>query len=227
MQALFRYAKPISLICGFLFTVLGAAWSLLVADRLSAEMKQLSGIRGNLTSQMDSLNNIASEYFIANQQGDLIFIMAQNAGARQDVANLIYEGNILDRATPVRNMIGALAIADLVDYRSTYDAYEKINSETRASFSFENFTRLKQAERTIISKGQEHVPLLLTQLSEIDKAISANEAAQKRARVLGVISSILGSFLLLCANLIAERDRGKPDPSPSLSTETPENEEDS
>jgi hypothetical protein len=225
MQAFFRYAKAISLICGFFFTVIGAAWSLLVVDRLGEQMKQLTDTKGALTSQMDTLDKIASEYFIANQQGDLIFILAQNPGARSDVAGLIYQGNILDRETPVRNMIGALAIAKLLDYRQAYDAYEKINSETRANFSFENFTRLKMAEKEIISKGEDYVPVLLTRLTEIDQAINANETAQKRARLIGVISSLLGSFLLLCANLIAEREHFRPNSSPAPSPEKPEDEE--
>ena len=53
---------------------------------------------------------------------------------------------MLDRATPVRNMIGALAIAKQLSYRQTYDAYEKLNDETRTNLTFENFTKLKWAE---------------------------------------------------------------------------------
>ena len=52
----------------------------------------------------------------------MIFIQAQQGSARRDVADLIYKGNMLDRATPVRNMIGALAVAKQLDYRQTYGA---------------------------------------------------------------------------------------------------------
>ena len=51
-------------------------------------------------------------------------------------------------------MIGALAVAGQLDYRSTYNAYERLNDETRANFSFESFTRLKQEERISSSKGR-------------------------------------------------------------------------
>lgn len=102
-------------------------------------------------------------------------------------------------------MIGALAVAGQLDYRSTYNAYERLNDETRANFSFESFTRLKQEEKNIIVKGQERVPLLLDQLFEIEREISANEAAQKKQRIFDLVASILGSSLLLCANLVAEK----------------------
>ncbi|MCO6449583.1 MAG: hypothetical protein J5I90_02230 [Caldilineales bacterium] len=200
------HAKSIALICGFLFAAVGAVWSLLVVDRLNDEMQRLSDASSGLSREIDSLNGIASEYFIANQQGDLIFILAQQGNARQDVAGLIYEGNILDRATPVRNMIGALALAGVFDYRQTYDAYAQLNDQTRAEPTFANFVALKQAEQAIIAQGQERVPLLLEQRFEMEKAINANAVAQQRARVIGVVASIIGSFLLLAANLIAERE---------------------
>lgn len=204
---LFRHSKVISLINGFLFATAGAVWSYVVIDKLSEETKRLANDKADISKQIQSLNNIASEYFIANQQGDLIFILAQQKIARQDVANLIYKGNILDRATPVRNMIGALAIAKQLDYRQTYDAYEKLNDETQSNLSFDNFTKLKQVEKEIIVTGQERIPLLLTQLFEIDNAINAREASLKKNRVIGLISSIFGTFLLLCVNLISEKGR--------------------
>jgi hypothetical protein len=209
LGSLFRKPKSISLIGGFLFATVGAVWSFLVTDNLSEATRRLSDAKADLTRQMESLNGIASEYFIANQQGDLIFILAQQQSARQDVASLIYQGNLLDRVTPVRNMIGALAMANQLDYRQTYDAYERLNDETRANFSFANFTKLKQVEKEIIVKGQERVPVLLTSMFEIEKAINAKQAAQTRNRVVGLISSILRSSMLLGANLIAERGRAE------------------
>jgi hypothetical protein len=188
------------------FRHIGRAWSFLVVERLSEQARALANAKADVNRKIQSLNTLASEYFIANQQGDLVFILAQQENARRDLANLIYKGNVLNRATPVRNMIGALAVAKQLDYRSTYDAYERLNNETRANLSFENFTRLKQEETNIIVKGQERVPLLLDQLFEIEREISANEAAQKKQRTLGLVASMLGSSLLLFANLVAEKE---------------------
>jgi hypothetical protein len=209
ISSIARYAKSIALIAGFLFGTLGAAWSFVFEDSLNEEMRQLSNAKADLVGQMDTLTGIASDYFIANQQGDLIFLLAGQENVRQELASLIYEGNVLDRATPVRNMIAALALAKQLDYQQTYDAYEKLSNETRTNLSFENFTRLKQTEQAIIQQGQERVPMLLNDIFEIDKAINANRAAQQRNRVLGLISSIFGNLLLLSANLVAESGRGK------------------
>lgn len=206
-----RYAKAISLIAGFLFGTLGAAWSFVFDERLSDELRKLSDAKADLVLEMGSLNALASDYFIANQQGDLIFLLAGQENTDQELAALIFEGNILDRATPVRNMIGVLALAGQLDYQQTYGAYEKLNEDTRTNFTFENFTRLKQVEGTIIQQGQERVPVLLERIFELDQAISANRAVQQRNRLIGLLSSIFGSFLLLAANLVAESGRAKKD----------------
>ncbi|MFP5285841.1 MAG: hypothetical protein ACLGI9_08895 [Thermoanaerobaculia bacterium] len=205
-SSLTRRAKTLSLILGFLFGVVGAVWSLVVVDRQGDEMKRLSDTRAELARQVESLNAIASEYFIANQQGDLIFMLAQQGSARADLGSLIYQGNLLDRATPVRNMIGALAMAKQLDYRKAYDAYAKLNVEARANLSWENFVKLKETERAVITAGQERVPLLLNGMFELERQINANGAAQRRNRLIGLVSAVFGNLLLLLANLIAERD---------------------
>jgi hypothetical protein len=76
MPFLSHRAKSISLIGGFLFATLGALWSFLVVDRLSEQAKTLADAKANVNRQIQSLNTLASEYFIVNQQGDLIFILA-------------------------------------------------------------------------------------------------------------------------------------------------------
>jgi hypothetical protein len=209
LKSLSKRAKLISLIGGFMFGAVGALWSFVVVDRQNEEIKRLSDHKADLAKQVQSLNSISYDYFIANQQGDLIYILAQQGNAHQDIASLVYKGNVLDRATPVRNMLGALAIAKVLDYRQSYDAYEKINDAARADpGSFEKFTRLKQVEKNIITAGQERVPPLLNEMFETDKAINAAEAVQKRNRAIGLASSIFGSFLLLLANLVADRKKG-------------------
>lgn len=205
LAMLARNAKVIALVAGFAFATLGTLWSWLVIGNLNAQVEQLSKTKAEIAAQIELLNRIASEYFIANQQGDLIFILAQQGSANPEMANLIYQGNVLDRATPVRNMIGALALLNQLDYRQTYDAYEKLNDETRANMTFDHFMQLKQRESEIIMQGQERVPALLNESFELDKSIRAKQAEQSRNQWIGVIAAMVGSALLLGANLLAEK----------------------
>ncbi len=190
---------------GFLFSAMGALWALLVTDRIDSQIQQLSDARAVTVRQIEALNRIASEYFIANQQGDLIFIMAAQSGADRELASDIYQGNILDRATPVQNMIGELALQGQLDFRQVYDAYQGLNEETRKNFTFTNFMRLKKMESEVIIQGQQRVPALLDVNSAIDQQLNAKKAAQSRNHILGVLTAIVGSAVLLAANVFTER----------------------
>lgn len=202
---LLRHGKLIALVAGFFFSALGALWALLVTDRLDSRIEYLSDSRSVIARQVELLNRTAGEYFIANQQGDLIFIMANQSGADKDLASSIYQGNVLDRATPVRNMIGELAMQKQLDFRQTYDAYMALNEETRKNFTFGNFMRLKQMEAEVIMKGQQRVPELLDMSAEIDRELAATKSKQSRNHVLGVLTAIIGSAVLLAANVISEK----------------------
>lgn len=202
---LVRYAKFLTLTGGFVFGVIGTVWSFVFVDRSNDDLKHLTDQKAAVTREMQSLEGIAYSDFIANQQGDLIFVLSRQNDARRDITNLIYRGNLLDRATPVRNMIGALAIAKQLDYRKTYDAYERLNDDARADLTYEKFTRLKAAEKDVIALGQKRVPMLLDQQAGLDRSIAANEATRREHRTIGLASSILGSFLLLLANLSNQR----------------------
>jgi hypothetical protein len=212
LRSLNRPAKVISMVGGIALTILSAAWSFFFASKLSGEIKQMTDFKADLTRQVETINLNAYSYFIANQQGDLIFILAQQGNARKDIVSLIYKGNMLDRATPVRNMIGALAIAKQLSYRQTYDAYEKLNDETRTNLTFENFTKLKRAEKTLVEQGQERVPLLLNTLYNADRAISANEAKQKMYGMIGFLGIVFGNSLLLFANIVTKNKDDKRTP---------------
>ncbi len=208
------HGKATSLIGGFFFTLVGIAWSFLVASNLDGKSRGLAEHRADLMRQIDHLKVNASEYFLANQQGDMIFIVSQQDDARKDIAAQIRAANLLDRDTPVRNMIAELALAGQLDYRQTYDAYKKQNDLTRAEFTLENFRALKGAEKTIIQQGQERAGKLVAEVFATEADLRANDAKQKRGRLVGFTASILGSFLLLLTNLAAEKYKGPKDPSP-------------
>jgi hypothetical protein len=202
-----RHAQTFALVLGFLFGTVGAVWSFLYVERLGDDVKHAEDIKADLTQQVQNLGSLAQEYFLANQQGDLVFLLAQQGDARKELAGLIYKGNILDRATPVHQMIGALAIAHQLDYRQTYDKYLALNNEARANLTFANFQKLKDEERQIITQGEARVPLLQKAIFEADKAINTTQALQTKNRVIGISAAILGNFLLLVANLVARPEK--------------------
>lgn len=208
-----RRGKLLALFVGFLFSTVGALWALLVTDRLDARIQRLGEQKSVNASQITTLNRIASEYFIANQQGDLIFLLALQPGANRGLASDVYQGNMLDRATPVRNMIAELALEHQLDYRQTYDAYTRLNDQARSDLTFSNFMNVKKFESDVIMQGQNRVPDLVKANNDVDRSLLATQAAQSRNHVLAVLTAIIGSAVLLAANVVVEKT-GDDDPGP-------------
>ncbi len=142
---------------GFLSSVAGTLGSFLLLERLGNQAKQLADRRNGAVHEIDKLGGLANAYFIANQQGDLIYVLGLQQTSRKDLIKLIYQGNVLDRAEPVRNLIGALAIDGLTDYRKTYGEYERLSDRARGSQEYEPFLAVKSYEREVVTLAQSRV----------------------------------------------------------------------
>jgi hypothetical protein len=198
-----RRAKPAGVICGFFFGSIGALWSYWFVDSAAEEMARLSRSIATAQAEVTAIGSAESDYFIANGQSDLIFVLAQQPDARREIVGKIYAGNMYDRATPIRNVIGVLAIAKLLDYRQTYDAYEALNDVARQDAALASFVKLKEFERAIVQMAQQHVAELQQRIVRDTQALREIEQAQRSRSAIGVLCSVLGSLILLGTNLLA------------------------
>ena len=98
-----RFSRLVTLIGGSISAVVGILWSLLYINRLTDEARVLADMRDEIGKRMTMIQAARVRVLnsIANQQGDLVFVLAHQGNARQDLAALIYKGNMLDRETPV------------------------------------------------------------------------------------------------------------------------------
>ena len=104
-------AKHAPILLGFLTSVLGTVGSSFFIEGLNKEIGRLTDQRNESSREIELIQAASSEYFLSSQQGDLVYALSLQATARQDIVGLLYKGNLLDRATPIRNLIGSLAIA--------------------------------------------------------------------------------------------------------------------
>ena len=216
-----KHGKVIALIAGFLFSTVGALWALLVTDNLSGQIQQLSDARSANSTSIDRLNRLSSEYFIANQQGDLIWVLAAQAAANDAVVEGLLKGNMLDRSTPVQNMLLELGLEHQLDLDSELATYKQLNDRVQANLTAPNFRAVKDKEKEIITKAQARVPELVKQNGQIDRELNAKQAQQSRNHILAVTMAIIGSVVLLGANLITER-AGAAKPTAEVAAEQPD-----
>lgn len=210
-----RRGKLVTLIIGFLFSTVGALWALLVTDRLDGQIQKLGEQKSVVARQVGALNRFASEYFIANQQGDLIYMLKVQPDVNRDLAARIYLGNLSDRRTPVSNMIAELGLEQQLDPDTTYSAYKKIFEELLADPNDEaKYWEVKTFEKKTITLGQERALELVETNNDIDRDLRSKQATQSLNHVLAVLTAIIGSAVLVAANVITE-----PDPAQAVGTE--------
>lgn len=204
-----RRGKLLTLIVGFLFSTVGALWALLVTDRLDGQIEKLGEQKSTIARQVTALNRFASEYFIANQQGDLIYMLKVQPDVNQDLAGRIYLGNLSDRRTPVNNMIAELGLEQQLDPAATYGEYKKISAELLADPNDEaKYWEVKTFEKKTIMQGQQRALELVDASNDIDRDLRSKQATQSLNHILAVLTAIIGSAVLVAANVITETDPG-------------------
>jgi hypothetical protein len=197
--------KSATLLLGFLSSLLGTVGSFVLVESLNRDIKALVEVRNATTHQIESISRMNEQYFVSNQQGDLIFVLAQDRAARNDVSDLLFKGSMLDRATPVRNLLGALAVAGKLDYRQTYAVYEQFNDRARQSGQFIDYQRLKELERGLVETSSVHIAALHERLVAIGPQITQAEGALRTRQAMLITLSSFGAAVLLLANLLEAR----------------------
>ncbi len=216
-----RLSKTASIVTGFLSSLAGTLGSFLFINGLSTDLQSVRDQRATMVAQVESLTNVQLQYYMANQQGDMIFALVHNpAQARSDIATLLFGGNVLDRATPMRNLIGVLALAGKLDYAKTYGGYVKVNEQARDTGAMADYQKLKRLEQGALELGTAHVATLHQQIAAADQKVAAIEASLRwrQAALIGLMS--FGSTVLLLANLLDERQAVHKSMPPDASTKT-------
>lgn len=205
-----RRGKLVTLIVGFLFSTVGALWALLVTDRLDGQIQKLGDEKAAISSQITALNRYASEYFYANQQGDLIYILKLQPNTNRDLASLIYRGNLSDRRTPVINMIAELGKEQQLDFDATQATYTRIYQAANGDPNSEDkYLDVKLFEKDLIKQGQQRSLELVDAGNALDRELRSKQSTQSRNHIMAVLTAIIGSAVLVAANVITETDPAK------------------
>jgi hypothetical protein len=202
--------RPFVIMLGFVSSLVGTLGSFLIIERVNVAIRALVDQKNGASQEIEKLGGLASAYFMANQQGDLIYMLGLQPGARKDLADLIYKGNLLDRAEPVRNVISALSLVRLLDYRQTYGEYEKLVEAAQKETTFAAFMAVKMFERKMVQQAQDRVSALQVTLVPLQRQISLTEAQLRARQIFLIAFSSVGAFLLLLANLFEHTARARP-----------------
>lgn len=197
-----RDAKRISILIGATMALIGSGGQFFLVDSLSKEAAALGEKIARAQTDAETLKNAQMQYFMTYQQGTVIFALDPN-GATKDkqVLGNLYRLNLINRATPLRAMLGDMAVAGLLDYRKTYDAYLIANEKAQKDFTWENFAALNAFERTVVDGALARQHKLQEDVFSLGQRKAGVDDAVDRRKLTLVLVSMLGTVLLLLANL--------------------------
>ena len=183
---------------------------------------QADQVAKTMTSRIEKLRQAQSQHLMFEQMGALIYLLAATSPAAEGSSqratlNDLYQLALIDRANPMDEVIGELALAHKLDYRATVDAYNDLVAKARKSLAIAEYKALDDFEKAILVKANAQMANLQKALLAAETAKSDSDATASRRRLHLLILTALGSTLLLAANLMSEKPAA---PSP----ETPEEE---
>ena len=199
-----RFADPkrISIVVGAAMALLGSGGQFFLVDSLSKEAAEIGGRVARAQVDAETLKNAQMQYFMTYQQGSIIFALDPTGMTKdKQVLGNLYRLNLINRTTPLRTMLGDMAMAGLLDYRQSYDAYLAVNEKAQKEFTWENYSALNEFERTIVDSALARQHALQQDVFTLGQRKAAIDDAADRRKLTLVLLSMLGTFLLLLANL--------------------------
>lgn len=196
--------KRLSILVGALMAVIGSAGQFFLVENLSSQSTELAGKIATSRANAETLKSAQLQYFIAFQQGSLLFAMEPGRATKdKQLLGNLYQLNLLSRSTPLRTMLGDMAMAGALDFRKAYDAYSEVNEKARADFTWENYSALNNFEREILDRALKRQHELELSALEMQKQKAAIDQVVDSRKLTLVLISLFGNFLLLYANLRA------------------------
>jgi hypothetical protein len=211
----FWSAKRIAILIGFTLaalSTLGPQFYVGPIEDLGGDADQSAKV---LTSRIETLRAAQSQYLLFEQMGVLVYAlnatgMAAEGSPQRDTLNNLYQLSLLDRSTAVRQMIGELAKARRLDYRTTSEQYGELVSAARKTVSLASYKAVDDFENGTMDNANALMVGLQQALLAAEGAKSGYDGLASRRKLHMLILTALGSTLLLAANLMSERPAAAP-----------------
>jgi hypothetical protein len=171
-----------------------------IASAREAEMRDIE-------TRTETLRNAQHAYFNAQVQTNMLFALnPADVSVNKGIVGDLYRLAITDRGFPFRSILGELAIAGAIDFKTVNDQYNDIRERAKDTLDYAAFTAVGEFERqaldaafTLHGKLQERF-----WAAAAEKDAAEKEAKSRRLMLLGAAS--VATCLFLIANLLGVKD---------------------
>jgi hypothetical protein len=203
-------AKHAALLIGFGLTALGLLGPQVYVTPVEDQAAEVAVFAKTTAARLENLRGWQSQYLMFEQIGALVTALDVTGSAAPDSTQShtlrdLEQLALLDRANPLRRMIGELAMAKKLVYRETSDRYQALIDAARKEMTPEALRAVNDFENAIVRQANDLMAELqkIAGDAETGKAQAEAIAAQRKLHLLLLMT--LGSTLLLAANLLSEK----------------------
>jgi hypothetical protein len=205
MFANFLTLKFVTLIFATALSLLGSLGQFLLIDSWDELVSSRASELRLIESRVATLRASQNQYYNAYVQGNLLYAMdPADQSTDRGLTAKMYQVALYDRASPFRALLGELALAGLLNFKTTIDAYKALADTARADLSYGSYTAVNLFERDILDKALDYEHNLQARYLDAQSEKADAEQARDRRRLWLTIITALGTCLLLGANLMAE-----------------------
>lgn len=195
--------RGLILVLATVFSLVGTIGQFYFVDKLQDTIAARAEEKRSIETRTEILRVAQSAYFNAQVQGNMLFALnPADRSVNKGIVGDLYRLAIYDRAFPFRSILGELAIAGAINFKSVNGQYNAIRERAMQDFAYDSFLAVGEFEHKVLDQAM----LLHGALQErywkadAEKVKAEGEAARRRAFLLAITG--LATCLFLLANLM-------------------------
>lgn len=201
--------KRAAILIGFALTAIGALGPQIYVSPIEQLAAEASINARTIAGRIENLRASQSQYLLFEQIGALVYALdtagvAAAASSQRETLRGLVQLSLVDRASPMFQILGELALAKKIVYLEESDRYQALIAAARKDVSLPAYQAVDNFETTTMQQANEWMGSLqkFSIAAETGKTQLESLASQRKLHLLVLMT--IGSALLLAANLMSE-----------------------
>ncbi len=187
-----------------LFGTIGQFFFVEAADSIIKERTQEMR---DIETRTETLRTAQHTYFNAQVQSNMLFALnPADRSVNKGIIGDLYMLAIMDRGFPFRSILGELAIAGAIDFKTVNEQYNQLREAATGTLDYATFTAVGEFEKQALDAAFALHGKLQDRFWAAAEEKDMAEAEVKERRLILLAAASLATCLFLCANLMGMKD---------------------
>ncbi|MFN0022872.1 MAG: hypothetical protein ACKVS5_03140 [Parvularculaceae bacterium] len=190
-----------------LLSLFGTMGQFFFVDAADTAAKAREAEMRSIETRTETLRSAQNAYFNAQVQGNMLFALnPADTSVNKGIVGNLYQLAMTDRGFPFRSILGELAIAGAIDFKTVNDQYAELRGAATGTLDYATFTAVGEFERQALDAAFALHGKLQDRYWAAAAEKDAAEADAKSRRLVLLAAASIATCLFLCANLLGVKD---------------------